>query len=417
MDRGQKENVVTSQAPKPPHIDAEYVERALRRAYNSEQLSVESCQIEGMNQRGENFCSDIYRVRVAYRQNENGPLQEDKLILKDLLPILAELGSSELHMNQQVLPAMAEIVAKAEPKLQDPKLSAKCIFAERAFQREIYLFEDLCELGYRTADRYNGLSFEEASVCMQKMAQFHAVSMQLIQEQPVIVDQLAPSDYLAGLENQFGQILVLDGTAHAADVVANWPGMAHIAAKMRAQCPKVYSKRMSDMVDPKKAAFTAIVHGDLWVNNTLLTPNAEQVIFVDYQNCFVASPALDLIYFLYTSIQLPVLQQKRTALIETYYESFAQTLRACRYPLTIPAYGDLLGEVERCLFYGYYGVVVELPICCASKAASEDFTLNTISDRDLMRKKRQELLANERVCDSLKSALPYFEQQGILEAL
>lgn len=105
------------------NCDSDYIEKALARAYKSVNLRIESFHSEAVSQRGENFCSVIYRIKVAYRKSENAPLEQGNYILKDLLPIVAEVGSNEKFMFEQILPAMAQLLEKTS--LQERKLSAE----------------------------------------------------------------------------------------------------------------------------------------------------------------------------------------------------------------------------------------------------------------------------------------------------
>jgi len=108
-----------------PATSADYIEKALARAYNSESLRVESFHSEAITQTGENFCSVIYRLKVSYRKSENAPLEHGNYIVKDLIPVMAELGTNEKLMFEEVLPVMAQILDKAPSTLGDRKLSAE----------------------------------------------------------------------------------------------------------------------------------------------------------------------------------------------------------------------------------------------------------------------------------------------------
>lgn len=103
--------------------DADYIAKALALAFNSESLRVESFHSEPITQRGENFCSVIYRIKVEFRKSKDAPLEQGNYVLKDLLPIVAEVGSNEKLMFQELLPAMAKILEKSS--LEEHKLSAK----------------------------------------------------------------------------------------------------------------------------------------------------------------------------------------------------------------------------------------------------------------------------------------------------
>lgn len=72
----------------------------------------------------------------------------------------------------------------------------------------------------------------------------------------------------------------MKGTEFGADVADGLPGMSPIAAKMRAQLPDEYSKRIVSVVDPKNSSIQVICHGDLWVNNIMINPEEKKTIIV-----------------------------------------------------------------------------------------------------------------------------------------
>ncbi|KAH8260890.1 hypothetical protein KR044_000018, partial [Drosophila immigrans] len=402
---------------KTPNFDAAYIEKALAHAYGEESLRVESYDSQVISQSGENFCSVIYRVKVAYRKGENAPLEHGVYIVKDLIPYMAELGSNEQFMFEQVLPAMDRVLAKATLQ-HDKKLSATCYFVERAKAKEVYVLEDLCAANYSSlnSQALNGLSAADARVCLLKLAQFHAASMVVLQEQPELVAKLEPSHYFEGVEDSFAEVLVLGGTAYGAEVVNTFPGMSSIADKMKAQLPHEYSRRMKAVVDPKNSDIKVIAHGDIWLNNLMMNQATKNAVIVDFQNSFVGSPAVDLQFFFYTSLQLDVLLQERQSLLQYYFECLCETLTACNFE-SLPTFAQLEAEMQRCFFYGYYAVVCELPICCVSKEAADGFNAQILGSTEAMQAKRIELFASERVRQTLKQTLGYFEEQGILETL
>lgn len=62
---------------------------------------------------------------------------------------------------------------------------------------------------------------------------------------------------------------------------------------------------------------------------------------VDYQNCFVGSPSIDLLYFLTTSVATEVLQEHRDDLIFTYHDSLDVVLTSLGYKGYRPTLLDL----------------------------------------------------------------------------
>lgn len=103
--------------------DAEFFERALSKTYSCPNLSIDELSINVVAPSGANFCSIIYRVALEFRRSPGSPLESGKYIIKDLLPVAAELGSKEQYMFEKILPEMESILREAH--LGEHKLSAK----------------------------------------------------------------------------------------------------------------------------------------------------------------------------------------------------------------------------------------------------------------------------------------------------
>ncbi|XP_070141828.1 uncharacterized protein [Drosophila kikkawai] len=393
--------------------NSEYIEGALRQAYGCENLLVENFHIAPVNQSGENFCSVIHRIALQFRRSTDGALESGKYILKDVLQAVAELGTNEGVMFEQLLPAMGKILKNSKPNLGEHKISADCLHTDRSPGKELYVLEDLGALGYTSLNRYEGLNLADAKICLRKMAQFHGASMILYQNHPEFFSKLSPSNYAQGISDSFAKGILLDGTEFAADLFAE--ELPEISRKMKAQIPEVYSQKLQIVVDPKKAKFNAIVHGDLWVNNMMFDRTNNRAILVDFQDCFWGSPAIDLQYFFYTSLQLEILLNKQDYLLKHYFHCLQETLHLCGFREPLPTFDQLKEEMHRCLFYGYYAVTCELPLCCVSGEASVNFNLNTLGDPVAMKSKRHQLFSSERVRRTVKASLVEFDQQGILD--
>lgn len=119
--------LLNMEEPLSPNYDVNYIEKALSQAYNSPSLRVTSLHSEVITKRGENFCSSIYRLKVLYRKHESDAMDTGNFIIKDLIPFMAELGSNEKVMFEDVLPVMASILEKASSTLKERKLNAKLV--------------------------------------------------------------------------------------------------------------------------------------------------------------------------------------------------------------------------------------------------------------------------------------------------
>lgn len=81
---------------------------------------------------------------------------------------------------------------------------------------------------------------------------------------------------------------------------------------------------------PKREPFATISHNDLWVNNTMQIFKRNKMVknkFVDFQMYSYDSPAPDLFYFIWSSIQLPVVETKFNDLLKYYHDNFLEVLQ------------------------------------------------------------------------------------------
>ncbi|EDV31069.1 uncharacterized protein Dana_GF15176 [Drosophila ananassae] len=391
--------------------DAAFFQRALSKAYSCPNLSIEEFSINVVTPSGANFCSIIYRVALEFRRSSGSPLESGKYIIKDLLPVAADLGSKEQYMFEKILPEMESILEKAH--LGEHKLSAKCFFADVAPGKEIYILEDLGALGYTSLNRFQGLSTEEAKVCLKKIAQFHGASKVLCEEQPDLVAKLSPSHYTNGISDPVTSAILLDGTTYVADLFA--AELPEISRKMKAQIPEIYSNSMQKVVDPKLSNLNTIIHGDTWLNNIMVNRKEEKAVLLDFQGSFFGSPAIDLHFFFYTSLQSEDLFNRQDELLDFYFRHFTDTLKECKFKGQLPTFGQLQDEMHRCLYYGYFSAVCEFPTCRAPPEATDGFDVKTFLNPEEMLKKRGLMYANEEVRQRIKKNLIYFDRQGILE--
>jgi len=66
---------------------------------------------------------------------------------------------------------------------------------------------------------------------------------------------------------------------------------------------------------------------------------------IDYQNCVIGSPIIDLIYFLTSSVACDVLEAARDELIYAYHETLVLILQKLGYTGYIPTLNDLQVEL------------------------------------------------------------------------
>ncbi|XP_018569807.1 uncharacterized protein LOC108909860 [Anoplophora glabripennis] len=95
---------------------------------------------------------------------------------------------------------------------------------------------------------------------------------------------------------------------------------------------------------PPKELFATVTHRDTWINNTMVkfengVPVSNKLL--DFQLCDYKSPPTDLFFFLFVSVQLPVLRNNLDGLIEFYHKHFISNLEKLKCetaPFSLPKF-------------------------------------------------------------------------------
>lgn len=101
-----------------------------------------------------------------------------------------------------------------------------------------------------------------------------------------------------------------------------------------------------------------LTHGDCWNNNMMfheLEDNQEvdDVILLDFQVARLASPCLDISYYLWTSVDASVRQQYFQELMLLYYNRFQGVVQALGERVEF-SLEELLADYGRKVSYGYF---------------------------------------------------------------
>jgi thiamine kinase-like enzyme len=99
----------------------------------------------------------------------------------------------------------------------------------------------------------------------------------------------------------------------------------------------------SKSTEPMKCGFITVNHGDLWVNNILLSASDTQ--FIDFQMTFWGSPSADLLYFLITSIADDYKVKHFDDFVELYYHELKMSLTKLNYTQCIPTLNELCKDM------------------------------------------------------------------------
>lgn len=112
---------------------------------------------------------------------------------------------------------------------------------------------------------------------------------------------------------------------------------------------------------------------------------------------------------------MDVLQNRRDVLIETYYETFRESLENMQHSC-IPTLKEIKDEITSRELYGFFSSYSFLPMVAMRKEDSADTNLEALADKEFARKKVKVMFSsNPRTVETLKYALKRFDKLGIFD--
>lgn len=118
--------------------------------------------------------------------------------------------------------------------------------------------------------------------------------------------------------------------------------------------------------------FTTMVHNDFWVNNMMIKPN--QIKMVDFQTTLKGSFVHDLIFFLFSSVPMKILNEKLNEFNEFYYKHFYYSLKQTGCPLTDFTFEKYILEINEVAPYELHHIVDMLKVLMTKQdSIPEDF--------------------------------------------
>ncbi|XP_056638687.1 uncharacterized protein LOC130446441 [Diorhabda sublineata] len=328
----------------------------LIKSYISTNKTIVNKKISNFLPPGENYMSDILKIDVTLKNNENGNEEEIHIIAKvaatnEFVGSTSYMTKSELLFYQEIIPAIESFSERHGlpkpsffPKFMGGRLNLTG--GTTADDNAVILIENL--LGFENVDRHVGFDLVTTKYILKDLATFHAI--------PIAMKLLEPELFETKLKaNCYGLILPkrIEYDENGAEIEAvGFPENTlegHIfLIKLLQQderyieASKKYEKFYnrikniisreatklfhSEPVDP----YATLVHQDMWINNIMLVFQDGRSIenkFIDFQICRITSPITDLLFFLFTSVQTSCLKSHLDALITHYHDHFVEILK------------------------------------------------------------------------------------------
>lgn len=204
--------------------------------------------------------------------------------------------------------------------------------------------------GYQNLDRHIGCDLESAKFILNDLAKFHAVPLALKILEPAIFEENVKK-YMDCFQPQ-EEYVEPPGYDVIFEILEECDECKPFLNKLQ----KSFELEKDDKFNYREP-FATLSHRDLWVNNFMVKLENGKIVknnFVDFQCFSYESPVRDMIFFLFTSVQLDVIKPNLDYLIKFYHKRFIETLNDHHCLTSNYTFENFLDEIR---YYGIFEIV------------------------------------------------------------
>ncbi|CAL8068240.1 unnamed protein product [Orchesella dallaii] len=231
------------------------------------------------------------------------------------------------------------------------------------------------------ANRKEGLDWEHCSLFITTLAKFHAISFamfggdfdKIVKKYPWLVENMWMEEKVPEPLKQFFQGSFMQHANNLKEM-----GEEEAGSLVGKICNENFLTQLYSLCGDK-VPMAVIGHGDCWTNNLMFRYDPEtnkpiDIKFVDFQQSRTCSRLVDIHYFLYTSPQMSILNERESDILTLYFDEFTKFSKK----LGVNVEGtqrELLSrenfdkEVEK---FRYFGVVAGIMMATIVSADSGD---------------------------------------------
>uniref|UniRef100_A0A1L8DYN9 Putative ecdysteroid kinase n=1 Tax=Nyssomyia neivai TaxID=330878 RepID=A0A1L8DYN9_9DIPT len=369
---------------------------------------------------GDNYTSTMYRVNVELTR-DGAPAQTDNFIVKAMIHMVEafkefSIFPIEIEAYEQALPAFEGYWRDIG---QDVVFGPKCLHTISDL-KEIIVLSDLKPQGFVMANRFEGLDLEHAKLLLSKLAKFHAASVIYKEKNGKFGPKLNRQVFEPKMKKVFegftsGNFPVFLKFLNSSEHLKQYHD---IAEKWR---HNMFERllRVSNVTDDTPD-FCVLNHSDMWINNHMFKYDENNrpvdVVFIDFQMSHWGRPAVDLQYFLFSSVRPEIVVAEFDTLIAHYHSVLVDSLKVLGSKKTPPLLRDLHIQILECCCYGSmcFSGITAVSIMDKNENASLE---NFFNEGDAGDKMRMKMYFNPRLEHKLRLLLPFCAKRGLLDTV
>ncbi|GAB0093276.1 uncharacterized protein DMENIID0001_083570 [Sergentomyia squamirostris] len=255
----------------------------------------------------------------------------------------------------------------------------------------VLLLENVKIQGYTVGDRSKGFDREHTELILRNVAKFHAAPIALRYKNREIFEKKVHS-HLKKIDIDTGL------TSEA------WTEMKKSLENELKSIPEVLpffdmithqfdmcQERQRDLDFYEENPFNTICHNDLWVNNVMIAYDESgkpvRVKIFDFQLIMYASLSLDVLFFLFTSVQNDTLLENFDYFLKFYFDEFCKSLQFFGCPVDDFTWNTFIKDIDKQAPYEFYHIVAMTKILLIDKqkmAEQDEITDDTFSSSEFV---------------------------------
>lgn len=176
-----------SSSNEPKWLDEFFLQKCLQQKYSDEEVNIKSFSAEPATAKGENFLSDIIRVKATYSRSGDSfcATKNVSLIIKiaskdpNVLACVSSMNiyNKEMEMYEKILPKVHALLRK-HSEFEKIFPETICLSQEHG----AIVFEDLLASGFAISKKKSGYDLDHVKMILIKLAKFTAANAVLEEE-------------------------------------------------------------------------------------------------------------------------------------------------------------------------------------------------------------------------------------------
>ncbi|XP_037295154.1 uncharacterized protein LOC119189473 [Manduca sexta] len=280
-------------------------------------------KIQPISSGGANFTTQLFKATISHGDNEL-KLFAKVAAVGDKFRNQIE-GFRMFETENDFYTKLIKIYENLQEKHNVPQdkrfVAPKCYGCSSKLYEEVLVLEDLSAQGFTVYDRMKSVDWDYASKAVEEIAKFHALSVAFEKE-----NKEEFNEYVGTLTFSLDK----ETTKHFTDIINKGVNLIKEENRSRVEAFIASVGRLDDDDMFKPVKLNVLAHCDNRVSNQMYRVNEDggvEVKIVDYQTILEASPAIDLVYFIFTGTDKKFRDQYYEQLLDHYYKELSLAMK------------------------------------------------------------------------------------------